>query len=144
MFLAGSSSPADAATPGSWTPWTYNSAAKCWTAAQVPLLDGAGRVTAKVVVFCSAETYLTVRGRVRSDRTLTDKTVATAACWATSTCPDTIPGGVNVYYTATCPKTTTRVSHGYHSDILIYPGTQSLKATSSTSGSATLSPYCAQ
>lgn len=143
-ILASSASPADAATPGSWTGWTYNEYAKCWTAAQVPYLDGAGRVTAKVQVYCSFDTWLTVRGRVRSDRNLTDKTVATAACWATSTCPVLVPRAVYKFYTATCKASTTRVTHGYHSDILIYPGNKYLQDTTSTSGSSTLSPYCAE
>jgi hypothetical protein len=140
VFGAGQVSSADAATAGGWTGWTKNPATGCMTAAQVPFLSN-GQVMANVEVYCPGPTWLTIRGRLRSDRTLTDTTVKTVGCWADDTCPFLHPGGA-LYWTAICPKTSGRVTHGYHSDVIIYPGTQSFKLTGSTSGSTTLSPYC--
>lgn len=143
-ILAGSANSAEAATPGSWTGWTLNKASGCWTAAQVPYLNSAGQVTAQVELYCSSDVWLTVSGRVRSDRTLLDKTVATTGCAASSTCPDLVRGGVYLFFRATCQRTPTtpRVTHGYHSDITIYPGTNEFAGTTSTSPSVVLSPYC--
>jgi len=143
--FASGSSPADAAataTPGSWTGWTLNSATGCQTAAQTPFLNASGQAVTNLAVYCPRDTWLTVRGRIRSDRTLSpDVTVATTGCWATSTCPALQPAGTR-YYFAACSRNSSTVRHGYHSDIIIYPGTQSLKATGSTSGATTFTAHC--
>lgn len=131
---------AHAATAGTWTGWTLNPQTGCKTAAQVPHISN-GWVAASVAVWCPRDTWLSVRGRVRSDRTLTDVTVGNGGCGANGTCPVIEPAGTRYYNMynnlSHCPG-----QHGYHSDVIIYPGTNSFATTGSTSGSATLSPAC--
>jgi len=140
--LASGSSPADAATPGSWTGWTLNPGSGCSTAARVPFKNSSGQVVSDVAVYCPAQTWLSVRGRIRSDRTLaSDVTVASKGCMVTSNCP-VLFGAGTTYLNLACAYTSSTVTHGYHSDIVIFPGTQSLKLTASTSGSTTLTAHC--
>ncbi len=133
--------PASAATAGTWTGWTTNTATGCQTAAQVPYVSN-GWVKASVAVWCPADRWVTVRGRIRSNRTLaSDVTVGSGGCAANGTCPITEPAGTRYYNMynnlSHCPG-----AHGYHSDIILYDGTNSFHLTGSTSGSATLTPAC--
>ncbi len=143
MTIAFAASPAGAATPQTWTGWTSNPASGCSTRAQVPYINTYGQIVAFTQVYCPRTTWLTVRARLRSDRTLSDVTVAQNGCSSSDgTCAITVGAGTWNFFVA-CGKTTTRVTHGYHSDIIIYPGANVYAATGSTSGSTTQSPYCA-
>ena len=139
-FVGLSAAPASAATPGSWTGWTYNSGSGCSTRAQVPRLSS-GWVVGAVEVYCPSSTWLSVRGRLRSDRTFSDVTVGSTGCAAWGTCPVLQPAGYRTYSlyndASHCPG-----SHGYHTDVIIFPGTNSFRTTGSTSGSTDLSPAC--
>ncbi|MDQ1509886.1 MAG: hypothetical protein QOG50_1730 [Actinomycetota bacterium] len=143
MMVAVAANPVGAATPQTWTGWTLNSASGCSTRAEVPYINVNGQIVGYTQVYCSRTTSLTVRGRIRSDRTLSDVTVAHNGCSSSDgTCAISVGAGYTNFFMA-CPKTSTRVTHGYHTDIIIYPGANVYAATGSTSGSTTQSPYCA-
>lgn len=140
-IAVGGATPANAATPGTYTGWTLNLATGCSTRAQVPYLDQYQQVVAYPQVYCPRPTGLTVRSRVRSVRTFTDVTVAQWGCTGSTSCAIYLGAGIT-RFPSICPQTRTRVTHGYHSDIVIYLGVQSFSLTGSTSGNVTLSPYC--
>ncbi len=131
---------AAAATPQAWTAWQGYTTTGCWGRTQVPYINVNGQVVAQYQMQCPTSKYMTVRGRIRSDRTLTDVTVA-----SNTNSPVLLAAGVTYTWVLGCSKTSTRVTHGYHSDLLFYPGssTYGTNAFTISSGSATLSPYCA-
>jgi len=137
----GSPVPASAASPGKWTDWTGNQIVSCATRTQIPFLDPKLRVVAYAQVYCSQQTTLTVRGRVRSNRTFSDVTVGEWGCTGTTECVRSFSVGITTLGMS-CKQTSSRVSHGYHSDILIYPGIQQMSSSGSTSPSVTFSSYC--
>jgi hypothetical protein len=139
--ILGSPGPASAASPGAYTGWTQNSASGCFTRAQVPYLDRYLRVVARPQVYCRQEIGLTVRARVRSDRTFSDATVAEWGCKGTTDCVRSFPAGLTTL-TVYCGQTRSYVRHGYHSDILVYPGIQAFSWSGSTSSSVTYYSYC--
>jgi hypothetical protein len=135
--------PASAATPQTWTGWTLNPASGCYTRTQVPYINTYQQIVGYSQVYCQyGHSNLTIRARIRSDRTLTDATVAQYGCSSSDgTCAIRVGAGYTSFFMA-CPKTSTRVTHGYHTDVIIYPGRNVYSATGSTSGSTTQSPYC--
>ena len=142
LVVATGNTPAGAATPGTWTGWTTNSSG-CRSAARVPTMSTGGQILGVTQVYCPTTTTLTIRARLRSDRTGNDVTVNQNGCSdSAGTCAISVTAGYHYYYLA-CPKTSTRVTHGYHTDIIIYPGANVYAASGATSGSTTQSPYCA-
>jgi hypothetical protein len=133
--------PSTAQGAGAYTAWTRNAASGCYTRAQVPYLNLYYRVVAYPEVWCPTETPLTVRTRIRSDRTLSDVTVGTNGCTGTTDCVIGVPAG-STRFPVSCPRYSLPVRHGYHSDILIYPRISFGSATGSTSSSITYTSYC--
>jgi hypothetical protein len=141
LTLAALLAPASAkAAAGAYTGWQLNSASGCYTRAQTPYLDLYFRVVAYPQVWCPRETVLTVRARIRSDRTLSDATVGTNGCTGYTSCTLAVAPGTSTF-TVSCNRSS-QSRHGYHSDILIYPGMQFGATTNSTSSSITYTSWC--
>jgi hypothetical protein len=134
---------ASATSPGAYTGWSLNAASGCSTRAQAPYMNSSLQVYAHPQVYCPSQTVLTVYMRIQSARTLAkDATVGTTGCTG-STARTVAVGPGTVTYTVACARTSQRGTHGYHSDILIYPGVQSFSGTGSESAGLRYSSACA-
>jgi hypothetical protein len=144
VFLCLFAIPASAqAEAGEYTDWVKNGKSGCWSRAQAPYLDTSFRVFAYPQVWCPQETLLTVRTRIRSNRTLkSDVTVGYNTCGGSGGCTQYIGAKVLTTFAALCPRTSRSSRHGYHSDIVINPGTTTYSATGATSSAITYTSYC--
>ncbi|MGH2974411.1 MAG: DUF3089 domain-containing protein [Solirubrobacterales bacterium] len=126
-------------TPG-WEGFVTNPESGCKARVQVPYLDQ-GRVTAYTQVACPRKTELTIRSRLRSDHPSGDLTVDQKGC--IRGCTFTAPKG-DRFFRLACPKTPSgRQQQRYHSDIVLYPGTNAEAATEERSRGISLSSSCA-
>ena len=86
------------------------------------------QVSAYTEVFCPNETRLTIRSRLQSDYAFRDITVAQKGC-VNAGCVINQPKGYR-FYKLTCPRSNARrTNQTYHTDIILYPGTNKSAAT---------------
>jgi hypothetical protein len=131
------------AAAGSYGGWVKNKINGCYSRPQTPYLSTSLQVVAYPQVWCPTETLLTVRTRIRSERTLqSDVTVGYNECGGSSGC--TLYVGANVYtpFPVYCPNTGRSSRHGYHSDIIIYPGYTTYSGSGSRSSGITYTSSC--
>ena len=128
-----------------WEGWATNPGSGCSARVQQPYLDSNQQVSAYTEVFCPQATRLTILSRLRSDYAFRDITAAQKGCTNGARCVITEPKGYRFFHLV-CPRSNTRrINQTYHTDILLYPGTDKSSATPfpQRSRPSTLSPYCA-